>query len=178
MSMEKKENNLLHSNTISLIEDRRLIELLISFQDQTNKLLEEVVWDNRILKKEISDFRDMIIKYEIIKKELDDCIHERRECQRKIENKFNELTQKASCGMEETIERSEDNRSYIVSEVGKLSDKVNEQISKIKEELGIVKVDAAKQGAKYGVIVSIAVFIIMTLITLGVHWVEKKLMVP
>ena len=161
MAMDKGSRKEIHSRTSSALEDRKqLLELLINFQEQTNILLEEVINDNRSLKTDSLKFRDIIVKYEVLQKEIEQCVAERKECQKNLGNKVEILDNSI-------ISNFERNRDYIVKEI--------QEMSKI---VTAIRIEAAKEGAKYGVITSVATFITITVITFIIHWAEKIAIKP
>lgn len=155
-----------------------VILLFMNLQEQTNLLLEEVINDNRILKQEVNNLRNLVIRYETVQKEIDEIIFERRECQKEVKLKLAE----ASLSLEGIKEKVSADKT-IASEKfdNKCSDiyaHVNKEIMGIVKEVSMIKIEAARQGAKYAVIVSIATFIILTIVGVIIHWIEKKFIIP
>jgi len=161
-----------------------LTPLLIHLQEQSNLLLEEVIRDNRILKQEVNNLRNLLVKYESLQKDLDECVSERKDCQKEVKLKFAEvklteegLRERNSAIKELMEERGSLIKDLINTKINELSANFNREILKYNESIVSIKVDAAKQGAKYGVIVSIATFIIITIVGLFIKWIEKKIII-
>ena len=159
-----------------------LTPLLIHLQEQANLFLEEVIKDNRILKQEVSNLRNLVIKYEALQKDLEECVTERKECQREVKLRFAEvklteegLRERNSAIKDLIEERNSLIKDLINNKINELYSNFNKEIVKFNESIVSIKIDAAKQGAKYGVIVSIITFIMITLISLVVKWLENKM---
>lgn len=185
--MDEKKNYVVDKTKLESKDD--VIVLFMNLQEQTNILLEEVINDNRILKQEVSNLRNLVIRYETVQKEIDEIIFERRECQREVKLKLAESNLNLE-GIKERISANKDIvdgkfdtkisgiYEHFNKELRDISSSITKECKDMTSTISTMKIDAAKQGAKYGVIVSIATFIIMTLIGLFLHWVEKKIISP
>ena len=135
--------------TLSVEEgDKTLIGLLLLLHEQTNKLLEDVIRENRSLKEEINTFKTQFVRYEGLEKDIECCMQERKDCKKEFD------VIKSECSKQITAFKEE----------------INNKREAMGDKITDIRLEVTKIATKYGTIVSI----VCGLISIGISILLKS----